>query len=52
MSLTEITQATVAFIREHEAWDVPLVLVLALGGRWRSFRCCFPRPSSCSASAS
>ncbi|WP_095081639.1 DedA family protein [Mesorhizobium sophorae] len=31
MSLTEITQATVAFIREHEAWGVPLVLVLAFG---------------------
>ncbi|MER8817450.1 hypothetical protein, partial [Mesorhizobium sp. M0965] len=31
MSLDEVTQATIAFIRTHEAWGVPLVLVLAFG---------------------
>jgi len=31
MSLDEVTQATIAFIRAHEAWGVPLVLVLAFG---------------------
>jgi hypothetical protein len=31
MSLDEITQATVAFVREHEIWGAPLVFVLALG---------------------
>jgi membrane protein YqaA with SNARE-associated domain len=31
MSLDEITQATVAFVREDEIWGAPLVFVLALG---------------------
>lgn len=31
MSLDEITQATIAFIRAHEAWGAPIVLALAFG---------------------
>ncbi|MER8791832.1 DedA family protein [Mesorhizobium sp. M0983] len=31
MSLDEITQATIAFMRAHQAWGVPLVLLLAFG---------------------
>jgi membrane protein DedA with SNARE-associated domain len=31
MSLHEITQATLAFIRVHEAWGAPIVLALAFG---------------------
>ena len=31
MDLDEITQATSAFIRAHEAWGVPIVLALAFG---------------------
>lgn len=31
MSLDEITQATIAFIRVHEAWGIPLVAMLAFG---------------------
>ncbi|MBT2302118.1 DedA family protein [Variovorax paradoxus] len=31
MSLDAITQATIAFIRAHEAWGAPIVLALAFG---------------------
>lgn len=31
MSLDEITHATIAFIRTHEDWGVPIVLALAFG---------------------
>jgi membrane protein DedA with SNARE-associated domain len=31
MSVDEITQATVAFVRAHEVWGAPLVLLLAFG---------------------
>ncbi|MER9439066.1 DedA family protein [Mesorhizobium sp. M0618] len=31
MMLDEITQATIAFMRAHEAWGIPLVTMLAFG---------------------
>ncbi|ESW68151.1 MULTISPECIES: DedA family protein [unclassified Mesorhizobium] len=31
MRLDEITQATIAFMRAHEAWGIPLVTMLAFG---------------------
>ncbi|MDM0106949.1 DedA family protein [Variovorax sp. J22R24] len=31
MSLDEMTQAVIAFIRAHEGWGVPIVLALAFG---------------------
>ena len=51
MSIGDLHDAVLTFVRDQEAWAAPIVFFLPLGNRWLSSHCCCRQPPFCSASA-